>query len=123
MSTLHWLSPAALSIAATLAIAPTASAQARHHFVAGHSTEETREPTIQVAPPAPRVDVRPPRPFADAVWTDGFWSWSGNAYIWIAGAWVHGVPGRRWTPWRWEQSHGGWVLIPGGWVPSHAGHL
>jgi hypothetical protein len=126
MRNLRWLSPAVLSIAATLAALPQASAQpgrATHRLVVHHPESEIGEGVIHVAPPPAPAESRPPRPFQDAVWTAGYWSWNGNAHVWVDGAWVHAVPGRRWTPWRWEQSHGGWVLIPGGWVPSHEGHL
>lgn len=92
-----------------------------HHVV--HRHEEHVTDDVREAPPPPRVVPRPPRPFAGAVWTDGYWTWSGSAFVWIDGAWVHPIPGRRWVPWRWDHQHGHWTLIPGGWVPSHEGPL
>lgn len=75
------------------------------------------------APPPVRTERRPHRPFRDAVWTDGFWSWNGRSYVWQDGAWVRPAPGRRWSPYRWEQRRGRWFLVPGGWVPTHQGTI
>jgi hypothetical protein len=116
---------AALGLAGVLAVTPNiASGQApqTHHVV--HRTAPTPDTDVVLrAPPPPPSVVRPPRPFPDAVWTDGYWSWNGHGFVWVDGAWVHPVPGRRWAPWRWDYEHGRWYLIRGGWVPTHEGHL
>jgi hypothetical protein len=112
---------AAAGIAATLSFAPVVSAQARH---VSHPSREEHTGAIRVAPPAPRVDARGPRPFRDAVWTEGYWNWNGSGFVWVHGTWMRAIPGRRWSPWRWtQQADGQWMLIPGGWIPSHEGHL
>ena len=42
------------------------------------------EPTA--APPAPRVEVRPPSPGVRAEWIPGYWHWS-RRWLWISGHW------------------------------------
>ncbi|MFO0686720.1 MAG: hypothetical protein U0234_31955 [Sandaracinus sp.] len=89
----------------------------------GDSTEEHVERSPTQAPPPPRAERRPHRPFRDAVWTNGFWEWNGRSYVWQDGSWVRPEPGRRWSPYRWEQRRGRWFLVPGGWVPTHEGTI
>ena len=40
-------------------------------------------------PPPTRVEVRPARPGAKAVWVPGHWKWKGKkkGYVWIQGHW------------------------------------
>jgi hypothetical protein len=40
-------------------------------------------------PPPPKVEVRPPRPHARAVWVPGHWKWKGRraGHVWIPGHW------------------------------------
>jgi hypothetical protein len=116
----HLLHVLLLALFGLLLAAPIASAQrhrAHHATVVAH--RHAHGAAIHVAPPAPRVIVRPPIPFIGAFWTDGYWSWNGRSYVWVDGQWVQPVAGRRWSPWRWEQRHGTWVLIPGGWIVIH----
>jgi hypothetical protein len=116
-----WNILAAAGIAATLSFAPVVSAQARH---VSHRAQAPEDGALRVAPPAPLAAERGARPFADAVWTDGFWRWDGAVFTWVQGAWVHAVPGHRWSPYRWtQQADGQWILIPGGWIPTHESRL
>jgi len=46
---------------------------------------------IEIAPPAPRVEVVPP-PRVGYAWTPGYWRWNGRRHVWINGVWV---PARR----------------------------
>lgn len=86
-------------------------------------TEEHVRPAPTEAPPPAHTERRPHRPFRDAVWTNGFWTWNGRSYVWQEGSWVRPEPGRRWSPYRWEQRRGRWFLVPGGWVPTHEGTI
>jgi hypothetical protein len=71
---------------------------------------------IQVAPPAPRVEVVPP-PRPNYVWTPGYWRWNGRRHIWINGVWVPARRGFHWEPAAWAQGpNGRWHLVPGRWV-------
>jgi hypothetical protein len=70
------------------------------------------------APPTTKHDDRPvePRPTRVAVWTPGYWSWDGRAYLWVAGAWrIPPAPGQTWQPARWIAAPRGVRFAPGGW--------
>jgi hypothetical protein len=70
---------------------------------------------VDVAPPAPYVEVVPAVPFAGAVWIGGYWGWSGGRHSWVPGRWDRPRSGYGWTPHRWEQRGGRWHLHEGGW--------
>lgn len=55
--------------------------------------------TVPYPPPAARVETLPKRPRLDAVWIDGQWSWDGQRWQWVAGAWVLPPPGGRFARW------------------------
>jgi hypothetical protein len=46
--------------------------------------------TAPPPPPPPKVEVKPPRPHARAVWVPGHWQWKGRrrGYVWVPGHWV-----------------------------------
>jgi hypothetical protein len=71
---------------------------------------------IRVAPPAVRVEKRPPAPRRGYVWVGGYYRWNGNRYIWIPGRWV--APPRAgavWIPGRWVRVNQGWYWVDGRW--------
>ena len=71
---------------------------------------------IQVAPPAPRVEVVPP-PRVGYVWAPGYWRWNGRRHVWINGSWMRERRGWRWQPETWVQGpNGRWHLRRGYWV-------
>jgi hypothetical protein len=66
---------------------------------------------VTAAPPPP-----PPTVSVNMVWTPGYWSWNGTAYIWIEGAWRIPPQGEaRWVAPTWTSRRGRFVLKPGGW--------
>jgi hypothetical protein len=69
---------------------------------------------INVAPPAPQVEVVPP-PRAGYVWAPGFWEWRGHEHVWVRGRWVGERHGYHWVPDRWEQHGERWHHNPGHW--------
>jgi WXXGXW repeat (2 copies) len=69
---------------------------------------------IDVAPPAPRVEVIP-GPRAGYVWAPGFWEWRGNAHVWVPGHWIGERRGWHWVPDRWDQVGPHWHHYPGHW--------
>lgn len=71
---------------------------------------------VDVAPPAPYVEVVPAIPFAGAVWVGGYWGWRGGRHAWIGGRWEQPRPGYGWRPHTWVQQGGRWHLRGGGWV-------
>ena len=74
------------------------------------------EVVVDVAPPAPYVEVVPVIPFAGAIWIGGYWGWRGGRHAWVPGRWEHPRPGYGWRPHAWVQQGGHWHLRGGGWV-------
>ena len=71
---------------------------------------------IQMAPPAPRVEVIPRAPSPRHVWVPGYWAWRGGRHVWIAGHYE--LPPRGMHTWiepRWEHRGGSYVFIEGRW--------
>jgi WXXGXW repeat (2 copies) len=71
---------------------------------------------VQVGPPRPIVEHRPPRPSPHHIWIAGYHRWDGRAYVWEPGRWE--VPPREHAVWvapRWEHRPGGYVFIEGRW--------
>ena len=71
---------------------------------------------VDMAPPAPYVEVVPLIPFAGAFWIGGYWGWNGGRHHWVAGRWEQPRPGYGWRPQVWAQQGGRWHLHSGGWV-------
>jgi hypothetical protein len=70
---------------------------------------------VQEAPPAPLVEVIPPRPSVYHVWCAGHWRYNGR-YYWVRGHW--GLPPRgygRWVAPHWEVRGGGYFFVEGAW--------
>jgi hypothetical protein len=72
---------------------------------------------VNVAPPAPLVDVRPAAPSgAGSTWVPGAWNWNGAGYAWVAGHWAAPPStGSTWIQPRWEQHDGYLLYYPGYW--------
>ena len=70
---------------------------------------------VQIAPPAPRVEVVP-APRVGYVWAPGYWRWNGRRHVWIGGHWVRARRGFHWAPDAWVQGpHGRWHYRAGHW--------
>jgi hypothetical protein len=70
---------------------------------------------IDVAPPAPQVEVVP-APRAGYVWAPGYWDWRGHNHVWVAGRWLGERRGYHWEPDRWVQNGPHWHHETGRWV-------
>ncbi|MEQ8747307.1 YXWGXW repeat-containing protein [Pyruvatibacter sp.] len=84
----------ACALVAGTAFAPSEAAAAPRHVVAkgvaAKAVVVRPNVVVRVAPPVRRVvTVRPARPSAFAVWTDGYWRWNGARHVWVAGHWRH----------------------------------
>ena len=77
--------------------------------------EPVDEYVVDVAPPAPYVEVVPAIPYAGAVWIGGYWGWGGGRHYWVPGRWDHARPGYAWRPHAWVQVGGRWHSRGGGW--------
>ena len=73
---------------------------------------------VAIAPPAPRVEVRPAAPSRAHVWAGGHWEWRRGGHVWIPGRWVlPPAPGYRWEQARWvREPNGQWTFFGGRWV-------
>ena len=69
-----------------------------------------------VQPPAPQVEKVPPAPTTDAVWIPGYWNYSNDQYVWVAGRYEPSRVGYTWVPNRWEYTNGRWQMVGGAWV-------
>ncbi|HEY3732132.1 MAG TPA: YXWGXW repeat-containing protein [Steroidobacteraceae bacterium] len=69
---------------------------------------------IDVAPPAPRVEVVPAaRP--GWVWAPGYWAWRGREHVWVGGRWVHERRGYHWVPDAWVARGPHYHYVRGHW--------
>ena len=75
---------------------------------------EAKTIIIDVAPPAPRVEVVP-APRSGYVWAPGYWRWTGHKHVWVNGSWVHERHGWHYAPHTWAQHDGRWHYEEGGW--------
>jgi hypothetical protein len=77
---------------------------------------EQPEPiAVQWAPPPMLVEVPPPQPYPDAVWTGGYWSWEGR-WFWAAGRWSPPPrPHYVWVQPYYEHRADVVVFVPGFW--------
>jgi hypothetical protein len=78
-----------------------------------------QEVIAETPPPPPYAEVRPPVPFAGAIWIPGFWRWNGHRHTWVGGRWSPRPAGHEWQEDRWEhRDDGRWVERPGHWRES-----
>jgi hypothetical protein len=72
-------------------------------------------------PPAAINEVTPDiKPAAEnALWIDGYWSWSDDRrdFIWVSGVWRVPPPGQQWVPGYWTEVPGGYQWVAGFWNP------
>ena len=78
---------------------------------AGTSVAATQPPPV-----VPQVEVAPPQPGPDYVWTAGYWNWNGVAWVWAPGLWV--LPPYRGAVWlggHWGYRGGRAYWVRGRW--------
>ena len=69
---------------------------------------------INIAPPAPRVEVVP-APRVGYVWAPGFWEYREHAHVWVPGRWVGERRDYHWVPDHWDQRGPDWHHERGHW--------
>ncbi len=94
-----WL--ATLCVTAAVSLAPAVSS-------AGVNID------VDIAPPAPRVEVVPPNR-AGYVWAPGYWDYRGHDHVWVEGRLLREHRGQHWVPERWEQHGSKWHMERGRW--------
>lgn len=70
---------------------------------------------INVAPPQPQYEAVPVLAPAQT-WAPGYWAWTGERHVWVAGRPLMKRDGYRWAPDRWEQKGSSYQRQPGYWV-------
>jgi hypothetical protein len=71
---------------------------------------------IEMAPPAPRVEMMGMGPGPGYVWVGGFWSWRDGRFGWVVGQWMVVPPGHYyWVPGHWVRTRRGWYFVNGYW--------
>ena len=75
--------------------------------------------SVKPIPKKVRV-IKTPKPFPNAVWITGEWTWNmrSNRYVWRAGRWVKAKRNKRYVAGKWERRRTGWIYIPGKWVSN-----
>jgi hypothetical protein len=74
---------------------------------------------IQQAPPPIPDYEQPPAPSDGAIWTPGYWAWSGDGYEWVNGSWVAApYTNALWTPGYWGYADDGYFWNAGYWGPT-----
>jgi hypothetical protein len=69
---------------------------------------------VPYPPPPARVELVPDRPYDDAVWVDGEWTWQGRRWAWRPGRWVVVPPGVFFSPWTTVRAADGTLYIAEG---------
>jgi hypothetical protein len=86
-------------------------------LLVGLSMAQAAQIYVNIAPPAPQIEVMPPPPPGPPMeWRPGFWRWNGAQYVWVRGRYVHPPRmGAHWVPGHWAQGPQGWVWVRGHW--------
>ena len=66
-------------------------------------------------PPPKKVEVKPAKPYKNAVWVSGHWKYTGGNYVWVSGYWTKSKPGKTWVSGHWAKRRGGYVWVKGHW--------
>lgn len=70
---------------------------------------------VKKQPPAVKIELKPAKPFANAIWVPGHWNWNGNNFVWVKGHWKKPRHGFVWVPGHWKKQRGGYVWVSGRW--------
>lgn len=89
--------------------------------IASAPAVEARDIYVQVAPPAPRVEVVP-APRKGYLWTPGYWDYRGNRHVWVNGSYVRERRGYHYAAPGWHERDGRWVLNRGSWNRGDRDH-
>lgn len=80
--------------------------------------------TVEIAPPAAKVETRPAAPGKNMVWAPGHWTRDQGQWVWVSGAWVKAHPKHRhYVGARWVKGPKGWVFHAGGYSARPGGKV
>ena len=85
--------------------------------IVGTTAPVGAEYVIVVAPPAPKVEVKPPPPSMEYVWVSGHWKWepAAKAHAWVPGHWEKHKVGHVWVHSHWIFYGGKYHFMNGYW--------
>ena len=88
---------AAIRAAASAAIRAAAAAAVRTRAAvrAAAGIRGRAEVRVEMAPPAPQMEVRPVAPSQRHAWIPGHWAWRMGRYVWVPGYWDMARPHRN----------------------------
>ncbi|MFC5473059.1 hypothetical protein [Paraherbaspirillum soli] len=84
-------------------------------WVAISPSYNTAPIVVNVAPPAPRVEIITQAPSPNHVWIGGYWRWDNGQHNWVNGHWETRRDGYFWAPGHWIRSGSGWAFSGGFW--------
>jgi hypothetical protein len=105
-----------VSMSAVMLLSACVVAPYPRRVVYGEPVPVDSQVVVDVAPPAPYVEVVPAIPFPGAIWIGGYWGWYGGRHQWMPGRWDHPRPGYQYRPHAWVNQGGRWHLHGGGWA-------
>lgn len=74
------------------------------------------EVIVREAPPAVQVEVRSAQPSPRHVWVAGYWTWTGDTYVWTPAVWVlPPEPAAVWVQPTYQPRNGVNIYITGYW--------
>lgn len=81
-------------------------------------SQATSNVAVEAVPPAPPppADVMTPQPTPSAIWVAGYYGYTGNQYVWVAGHWE--IPPQNYQVFvrpHWVYRGGSYVYIRGYW--------
>jgi len=69
-----------------------------------------------LAPTSAPYEQVPARPYPNAVWIAGHYTYNGSTYVWESGRWeVPPAGSTSWIPPAWQPTNGGYVYVRGHW--------
>jgi hypothetical protein len=69
-----------------------------------------------LAPTSQPYEQIPAKPYANAVWIPGHYTYNGSTYVWDSGRWESPPSGTSaWIPPSWQPTAGGYVYVRGHW--------
>lgn len=101
-------------------VGPAAACGSAQVSVTAEASAHVSRVVFEAPPLEPDDDPGVP-PSRNAVWSAGFWNWTGDEYEWVAGEWMAGRPGFLWVSAHWRPQGRGYLFVPGRWRPTDTG--
>ena len=99
----RFLGSLAASLGMVLVLSASASAQPAPYQpqYAPQPSSYDAEVRVEIAPPAPQLEVQSVAPSRQHVWIPGHWAWRMGRYVWVPGFWDLARVGQVWVRAHW----------------------